>query len=149
MANSPAPRTAPRAAAAAPSNLDAAAAVFGSLSLANGSGAEPVPMGLYTFAEDTDNYPALIGGAWISGVDGALTIEKELYDAPGQTYDGKPKSVKMLIVSNATGMTYRLSAVALQNAFKLEGLQASFAEVELEQNIDDSSGYSKATITLG
>jgi hypothetical protein len=108
-----------------------------------------VPMSLYTFATDTDNYPALIGGAWIVAADGALTIEKELYDAPGQSYDGKPKSVKMLVVSNETGMTYRLSAVALQNAFKLEGLAASFAEVELSQEIDDSSGYSKATITLG
>ena len=46
-------------------------------------------------------------------------------------------------------MTYRLSAVALQNAFKLEGIEASFAEVELSQDIDDSTGYSKATITLG
>ena len=118
--------TAPRTAArptAAPSNLDAAAAVFGSLSLANGSGAEPIPMGIYTFATDSEGFPALIGGSWVDAA-GVLTIEKELYDAPGQSYDGNPKSVKMLVVSNGNGMTYRLSAVALQNAFKATGEEA-------------------------
>lgn len=133
----------------APSNLDAAASVFGGLSLANGSGAEPIPMAQYTFDVDAEGYPALIGGTWEVGADNVLTIVKEVYDAEGQSYHGKPKSVKMIVISNQTGMSYRLSAVGLQNSFKAEGLAASFAPVELSQEIDETSGYSKATVTLG
>jgi len=132
----------------APSNMDAAASVFGGLSLANGSGAENAPMGIYTFSEDAEGYPALIGGAWSFDDAGALTITKELYDAPGASYDGKPKSVKMVIILNQTGVAYRLSASALQTAFKTAGLADSFAPVELSQVIDETAGYSKAIVKL-
>lgn len=125
-----------------------AAAAFGSIPLSNGSGAEETPRAAYTFTKGTDGLPLLIGGRWATDNANALTIVKEKYDAEGTTYHGKEKSVKLVVRHNTTNAEYRISGAALQAAFKAAGRPESFGPIELEQSIDTSGGFSKATVKL-
>ena len=122
---------------------------------ANASGAEAFPMGKYSFVVENDS-PRLIGGTWKDGAilndvyeprKNASGVELPTDQQP--SYVGGPKSIKFVVSHNESGLEYRLSSTAFETAFKSLTKKMSFAGLEMSQKVDDSSGYSKSTVTLG
>ena len=122
---------------------------------ANASGAESFPMGKYSFVVENDS-PRLIGGQWKDGaiINDVYEPRKnnagiELPADQQPLYVGGQKSIKFVVSHNESGLEYRLSSTAFETAFKSLTKKMSFAGLEMSQKVDDSSGYSKSTVTLG
>ena len=108
------------------------------------SGAEAFKHGTYSFVTDNEGRPELTGGVY--NAEGQ--IERSLYEAEGQSYHGKPRSVFFTVKSNETGMEYRLAAKALQEAYKTAGIEPDFEATEMQQVVEKVDNYKRASVSF-
>lgn len=129
--------------------------LFMGSTLGTSSGAEPIPMGIYSLVSGADGRPELTGGTY--AVDGS--IERQAYtpldgvaaDAqPDYIKKGAKRAVYFKAKHNQTNVEFRLSASALQAAIK-GSAAAEFnpSGMELTQTVkENQGGYKIPTVVL-
>lgn len=143
--------------AAKPATANKAAAVtltndlFMSSTLGSQSGAEAMPFGLYALVNGEDGRPQLLGAKY----NDEGNIERELYDAPGQSYDKKPRAAYLHARNNETGNKFRLGAKALQDAIKVTSgdktvtIEDVAEGIELQQTVkENANGHRVAEVSF-
>lgn len=108
--------------------------------------------GLYKLVPGADGRPELSGATY--NAEGK--IERELYEAPGQSYDGKPRAAYFIAQHVDSGNEFRLSAKAVQDAIKASSttdepvtIEDVIEGIELQQTVkENANGYRVAAVSF-